>query len=105
MLLAVEVSVLSRRLPNAERYELARQMRSAALSIAANIAEGKGRNRRADYARFIAIARGSARELETILEVAKRLGYLQDGDTRTADALLDEVGRMLTTLLRRLNPL
>jgi four helix bundle protein len=105
MTLAVEVNMLSRRLPADERYELARQMRTAALSIAANIAEGKGRNRRPDYARFIAVARGSARELETIVELTRRLAYLDQEETQNVEQLIDEVSRMLTVLLRRLTPL
>jgi four helix bundle protein len=105
MTLAAEIVGLSRRLPSCERYELSRQMRGAAISIAANIAEGNGRSSRGDYARFVAIACGSARELETHLELARRLGYVAHCDTLAADQLLDAVSRMLTAMLKRLVPL
>jgi four helix bundle protein len=105
MLLAEEVFRLSRLLPEAERFGISAQMRGAAVSIAANIAEGKGRTKRADFARFLAIARGSARELDTHIELSERLGYLAPAQTATAWGLLDEVARMLTATLRRLTPL
>ncbi len=61
MELGMEVYRLARTLPHHERYEMARQMRTAVFSIAVNIAEGKGRPGRADYARFLGIARGQRR--------------------------------------------
>ena len=69
-----------------------------------NIAEGAGRNTRADYARFIDIAAGSANELEYQLILGRDLGYL---DKRAAKALRDEtrqVRSMLTTLTKRIAP-
>jgi four helix bundle protein len=87
-----------------ERFALASQMRRAAVSIPANIAEGKGRSKRADFARFLAIARGSARELDTYLELSARLQFLKARQLEPAQGLLDEVARMLTVMLRRLTP-
>ncbi|MEW5918231.1 MAG: four helix bundle protein [Gemmatimonadota bacterium] len=72
--LTAEVFRLTRKLPAHERFSLTQQMRSAAVSIAANIAEGKGRTQARDYARFIGIARGSAYELDTYLVATQRLG-------------------------------
>jgi four helix bundle protein len=103
--LAVEVNQLSRKLPSDERFGLALQMRSAAVSIASNIAEGKGRYQRKDFARFLSIARGSSRELDTHFVIAQRSEYLRAHDIAAAESALDEVGRMLTALLRRLTPL
>jgi len=77
-------------------------METASVSIAANIAEGKGRNQPRDFARFLAIARGSARELDTYFVVSRRFNYLTDQDLAEAERLLDEIMRMLTTLIRRL---
>jgi four helix bundle protein len=51
------------------------------------------------------MARGSARELDTHLGIARRLKYLRDDSPAVAEQLLDEVGRMLTALMRRLTPL
>ena len=103
--LAFETYRLAHALPAAERFGLAQQMRVAAVSIAANIAEGKGRNQPRDYGRFLSIARGSARELDTHFVLAHRLEYLASQDLAVAAGLLDEVGRMLTTLMRRIAPL
>ena len=80
-------------------------MRCAAVSIAANIAEGKGGSQPRDFAGFVAIARGSAYDLDTYLELSQRLNYLPSDQTSNADELLDEIRRMLTALLRRLTPL
>jgi len=105
MQLGAEVYRLANLLPSHERYEMARAMRTAAFSIAANIAEGKGRVRRADFARFLAIARGSANELNSCLDFARMLGYLPDSELQVAEGLLDECGRMLTSMIRKLAPL
>ena len=103
--LAEEVYRLSRSLPASERFGLTLQMRTAAVSIPSTIAEGKGRNRPRDYARFLAMARGSARELDTHFGLAKRFQFVRADDLSVAAGLLDEVQRMLTALLRRLTPL
>jgi four helix bundle protein len=105
MTLAVEVFQVARALPTVERFGMAQQMRSAAVSIAANIAEGKGRTQPRDFARFIGIARGSAYELDTYLVLAQRFKYLAAGEVARAEELLEEIRRMLTGLLRRLTPL
>jgi four helix bundle protein len=105
MLLAEEVYRLAGRLPRQERFGMAAQLRSAAVSVAANIAEGNGRSKRGDYARFLTIARGSARELDTHLELSVRLHLANQRDVATARALVDEVCRMLTAMLRRLDPM
>jgi four helix bundle protein len=103
--LAVHVLRIARLLPAPERYHFAQQMRSSALSIAANIAEGKGRSTRAEYARFLVIARGSARELDTYLEVIYRSGYVTANKLAPAVGLVREVLSMLTAMLRKLTPL
>ena len=102
MTLAVHTYTLARQLPAFERFGLATQMRRAATSIPSNIAEGVGRLRRGDYARFIAIARGSARELDTHFELVVRCAMVSATLVEPGSSLLDEVTRMLTALLRRL---
>jgi four helix bundle protein len=89
-------------LPTTERFGLSAQMRSAARSIPANIAEGYGRGRTGDYRRHLSFANGSLFELESDLVLAIRLGLLEQRDTHQAQAMAAEVGRLLTALRRSL---
>jgi four helix bundle protein len=93
--------LVSRRFPSEERFGLTTQLRRAAVSIAANIAEGNGSGVTKRYIYHLAIARGSLREAETHLLLAQRLGYLPSRP-RKALALADEISRMITTLKRKL---
>lgn len=102
--LVVETYALTRRFPANERYGLASQVRRAAVSIAANIAEGNGRVHKGDYLHHLSIARGSLLELDTHLELACRLNYLCDGDLVEAYLLRDHVGRMLNRLIKQRRP-
>lgn len=90
---------LVRQFPTEERYALADQLRRAVVSIPSNIAEGNGRASNKDYAHFLTIARGSLFETVTQLELAKQLGYIKDYETVLP--LAEEVGRMLTSMLRK----
>jgi len=105
MRLANASYAVARTLPDEERCGLAAQIRGAAVSIAANIAEGKGRRTKADFARFLAIARGSARELDTLVDIAVDCGMTKAQSTREAKQLVLEVLSMLTVMLRHLAPL
>ncbi len=78
--------------PNAETYGLARQMRRAAVSVPANIAEGFKKKGRADKARFMNTAQGSLEECRYYLILAADLGY---GKTDELQTELDEVSRLL----------
>ncbi|HEX5436180.1 MAG TPA: four helix bundle protein [Gemmatimonadaceae bacterium] len=100
--LVVETDALARQLPEHERYTLASQLRRAAVSIPANIAEGNGRVHRGDYLHHLSIARGSLLELDTHLELALRLNYVCERDVDGARRLLDQVSRMLNRLIARL---
>jgi len=83
--------------PKSETYGLAGQMRRAAVSIPANIAEGFRRRGPADKARFMNMAEGSIEECRYYLILAKDLGY---GDTTILNNLLEEVSRMLSAYAR-----
>ena len=87
---------LTQGFPVDERYGLSAQMRKAAVSIPANIAEGFGRRKPADKARFYNISKGSAEELAYYLILARDLQYADDESAITA--ALDEVARMLRRL-------
>lgn len=102
MVLTEVVYRLCRKLPPEERYGLAQQLKRASVSISANIAEGYGRRSLGEYLRFISIANGSLKEVETLLLLARNLGLLQASDTSKALSATDELGRMLTVLVRRL---
>jgi len=79
--------------PKHETYGLAAQMRRAAVSIPANIAEGFRRRGRVDKVRFMNIAEGSLEECRYYLILAQDLGY---GDTTKLDGVLEEISRMLS---------
>ena len=97
--LAVEVYRLSAGFPKAEAYGLVAQMRSAAVSVPSNIAEGHGRDSPADFARFLLIARGSLREIETQIDLAHRLDFLDDDATTRLIGLCNQTGKVLTGLI------
>jgi four helix bundle protein len=89
---------VTRAFPPDERYGLTSQMRRASVSIVSNIAEGRGRFSTREYVRFIGIARGSAAELESQVEIARRLGFLPDAQCDSLIRELDELSRMLRGL-------
>ena len=103
MRLAVEIYSLTKLLPKEETYGLKAQIRRAANSVPSNIAEGYGRESTTEYARFLKIARGSLYEIETQLYLCEALEYLDHAAVAQALSLSAEVGRMLNTMLRRLN--
>jgi four helix bundle protein len=100
--LAETIYLLAAALPGSERFGLAEQLRRASVSVPANIAEGYGRYRPGEYIRFLEIANGSLKELETHMILAQRLNFLSVEQTGPALARAEEVGRMLTMLRRRL---
>lgn len=100
MQVGVEAYRLTGSLPAEERFGLASQMRRAAVSIASNIAEGYGRGGRADYARFLKLARGSLHELETQAILAARLEYLSNASADEFIAQIHDCGRVLGGLIR-----
>jgi len=102
MELATDVHRLTRRLPSHEMFGLTSQIRRAAVSIPSNIAEGTARRSTREFLAFLHISRGSSAELETQLQIARNVGYLSDSDLGPALARLDEVGRLLNSVIRGL---
>jgi len=88
--------------PTDERFGLTSQMRRAAISVPANVAEGSCRRTTAAYINHVSIALGSHAELETCFEIADRLGYISALQKHTFRAECDSVGRLLNGLLRAL---
>jgi len=105
MALAKSVYRVVKYLPREETYGLSDQMRRTAVSIPSNIAEGQARQTKKEFLQFLWIARGSSAELETQLQLAIDLGYLDgvpEEQMKTLFQLSDEVSRMLYTLIARL---
>ncbi len=100
--LAEAAYVLATALPRREQFELAAQIRRAAASVPANIAEGHNRHARRAYANHIAIALGSLAEIESHIELAIRLGFLDPDPARRFLEQAAEVNRMLHGLARAL---
>jgi four helix bundle protein len=95
-----EVYRLVALLPREEVYGMRSQITRAAVSVPCNIAEGWTRESSREKAQFLAIAQGSAAELETQLTLCERIGWFPLSETSQVRRLLDEVSRMLTTMRR-----
>src|SRR3989338_6833508 len=100
--LALNVYEVTKKFPKEEVYELTSQMRRCAISIPSNIAEGYARHRRLEYIQFLQIAFASGAELETQLLIAKELGLVGQKDFETVSSQLDEVMKMLNSLIGKL---
>ncbi|MEO1130261.1 MAG: four helix bundle protein [Planctomycetota bacterium] len=100
MELAKKTYEATRDMPREEQFGLTMQMRRAAVSVPSNIAEGHGRQSRADYMRFLRTARGSLSELATQMELAESLTMLMP-DVQRSD-VLQETDRVLQGLIRSL---
>lgn len=98
--LAVAVYGLTADFPKRETYGITAQMRDCATSIAANIAEGRARKGDRDFLRFLHISAGSLAELETFTEISRRLGYVDPSGQMPLQEEVDEVGRLLSGLIR-----
>ena len=88
--------------PKEEKFGLTSQIRRAAVSIPANVAEGAARQSNKEFAHFLSNAQGSASELETELLIAHRLGYLSEDSYRETRSTLDSIGRMMVGLSQHL---
>ena len=102
MALAEAVYRATRAMPDDEKYGLTSQMRRAAVSIPANIAEGYGRGSRQDYLRFVRLARGSAAELQTEMLLAQRLEFLDEECCAEVMGQLLQVRQLIQGLVRAL---
>ncbi|KKW23183.1 MAG: S23 ribosomal protein family protein [Parcubacteria group bacterium GW2011_GWA2_51_12] len=100
--LVVEIYNLTDRFPKVEVYGLISQMRRAAVSIPSNIAEGRLRGHRKEYLHFLLNAYGSGGELETQLEISKKLHFVTSIQSSKAEGLLVEVMKMLNAIANKL---
>jgi four helix bundle protein len=104
---AIELNVcvyqLTKSFPQSELYGLTSQMRRASVSVANNIAEGRGRLNNAEFRQFLGFAQGSTYELQTQLIVAKRLGLATSEKFLETESLGNEVSRILGSLIQTLS--
>jgi four helix bundle protein len=94
---------LTANFPPVEQWGLVSQMRRAAISVPSNVAEGFGRQATGEYRHHLSIGRGSLLELETQILLGKRLKYLQPSDSDSILKEIDEISRMLATLVAKLS--
>jgi four helix bundle protein len=97
--LTLELYRVSQRFPREEMYGITGQLRRAAVSIGANLAEGCGRRTSTELARFVRIALGSASELDYHLLLCRDLGFMSPEEFASASGGLTEVRKMLTSFL------
>ena len=102
MSLAEACYMITRRFPRDELFGLTSQIRRAAASVPANVAEGYGREVKGSYIQSLRIAQGSLKELETHLLLAERVELLQSDTTVELIAAAERVGKMLRALIRAL---
>src|SRR5580698_96523 len=95
MELTIAIYKLSQNFPREEQYGLTSQIRRSAVSIPSNIAEGQGRASIGEFKQFLGIARGSTCEVQTQLEIARALKFGDAGQIDGAEALSNEVRKML----------
>jgi len=100
--LVVDVYKITQNLPKEETYGLISQMRRAAISIPSNIAEGFNRFHNREYRQFLYIAIGSCAELETQIEIAFELNYLDEASKSALLEIIDHESRMLRNLIKKL---
>lgn len=98
--LVAEVYKITKLLPQEERYNLVNQMKRAAISIPSNIAEGAARNTKKEFINFLHISQGSLSELDTHLEITKRLKYLSEEKLCDINKMMERTDKMLTGLIK-----
>jgi len=97
--LAVAVHGLTASLPRSEDYGLASQLRRAALSVSANLAEGFGRKRNRDKANFYIMARGSLLETKSHITYGQKVGYFLEEQVVSLGSQVDEIWKEINSLL------
>ena len=102
MQLAEDCYTVTRRFPKEELFGLTSQIRRAAVSVPANIAEGQGRQYTKEFLNHLSIARGSLKELETHLILGQRVGLLEPSALKQLLAQADEISRMMSGLRKAL---
>ena len=103
MSLAADIYEMTRTFPREEMFGMTSQMRRASVSVAANIAEGYGRQQTKPFIQFLRISQGSLKEVETLLLLAERVGLVSGEAARIALERCQRIGKMLVGLVRKLD--
>src|SRR5690606_4478207 len=98
----IHVYDITRNFPSSEQYGLINQMRRSAVSVPSNIAEGCGRNGEKELNRFLYIALGSLSELETQIDISRRLNFISEDDYNNSLTKIFYIRKMLSGLIRSL---
>ena len=102
--LAVDLAILvyhaTEGFPKEERFGLVNQIRRAAVGIPANIAEGAARKSKKEFVQYLHVARGSVSELDTHLEIARRLGFIEEALWKELNGQIERADMLLAGLLR-----
>ncbi|MDX8493144.1 four helix bundle protein [Mesorhizobium sp. VK22B] len=100
--LAVHCCSATKAFPNREAYGMTSQVRRSAASIAANVAEGHGRENTGAFIQFLRVAQGSLKELETHLILCGEVGLMVEAEVASLLGQADEIGKMLRSMIRSL---
>lgn len=100
--LAVDIYLATKAFPREEMFSMTTQMRRAASSIPANIAEGFGRDQRKPFVQFLRVAQGSLKELETHTLLAMRVGLLDERNAGLLSVRYEKLGKMMRSFIRSL---
>ena len=98
-----DIYLIVKKFPKLELYSLTNQMQRASLSIPSNVAEGFNRFHNKEYKQFLYIALGSCAELETQIEIAKELKYINEDNKKIILEKINHESRMITNLIKKLN--
>ncbi len=100
--LVIDVYRVTDKFPSHEKYGLIDQIRRATISIPSNIAEGAARQTKKEFSNYLHIAQGSLSELDTQIELARRLDYTDEASRRNLDKHMERIDKMITGLIHHL---
>jgi four helix bundle protein len=100
--LATSVYRLTQQFPPSELYGLTGQLRRAAVSVASNVAEGRGRLTDGEFRNFLGVAQGSTYEVQTQLVIARRLNFGSPQEITACESLSEEISKMLNAFIATL---
>ncbi|MGE5217038.1 MAG: four helix bundle protein [Chloroflexota bacterium] len=101
--LVIDIYRETEKFPDREQYGIVNQMRRAAISIPSNIAEGAARNTKREFVNYLHIAQASLSELDTQIELAGRLGYMDETSRQIIDKQMERIDKTITGLIRHLS--